>query len=146
MAWIALRLSMMSTAFLLVMTAFGVPRSPLAVLAVPAAVLTGLAFSAPMAAFAATIRNDNSFNIIFRWVTTPLFLFSGIFFPVSQLPEALRLLAPATPLYHGVALARGAVLGGMEWSDAAGHAAYLVVMFTIGLWLAFRQFTRKLYV
>ncbi len=86
LAWIAVRLFIVTGAFFLVMTAFGIVRSPLGVLAVPVAVLTGLAFSAPIVAFTATQRNDQGFNAIFRFGITPLFLFSGTFFPIDQLP------------------------------------------------------------
>ena len=48
------------------------------------AVLTGLAFAAPIAAFAATQRTPSKFNVIFRFGITPLFLFSGTFFPISN--------------------------------------------------------------
>ena len=56
-------------------------------LAVPAAVLTGLAFSAPLMAYAATLKGNDNFNVVFRFVITPLFLFSGVFFPLTRLPE-----------------------------------------------------------
>ena len=68
---------------------------PAAFLAVPAAVLTGLAFAAPIAAFAATQENDTGFNAVFRFGVIPLFLFSGTFFPISQLPAFLQPIACA---------------------------------------------------
>ena len=64
----------------------GRPTSPLVVLAIPAGVLTGMAFAAPIAAFSATQKTPIKFNALFRFVITPLFLFSGTFFPVSSLP------------------------------------------------------------
>ena len=80
-------------------------------LAIPAAVLTGMAFAAPIMAFSATQKTPNKFNAVFRFGITPLFLFSGTFFPLESLPEALRPLAWVTPLYHGAALTRGLSLG-----------------------------------
>ncbi len=65
----------------------------------------------PIAAFSATQRTVEKFNAIFRFGITPLFLFSGTFYPVDQLPTALQALAWLTPLYHGVELARGLSLG-----------------------------------
>ena len=59
-------------------------------LCVPAAVLTGMAFAGPIAAFSATQHNPNRFTNIFRFIITPLFLFSGTFFPISSLPAASR--------------------------------------------------------
>ena len=106
LTWIALRLTMVASAFTLVMTAFGVPQSPLVVLAIPAAVLTGLAFSAPLIAYAATLDASGEFNAVYRFGITPLFLFSGTFFPIDQLPGGLQPLAFVSPLWHGVDLTR----------------------------------------
>ncbi|TAL11238.1 MAG: ABC transporter permease, partial [Chloroflexota bacterium] len=111
MLWIAFRLVLVSSVFLLVSTFFGAVASPMAVLAVPAAVLTGLAFAGGMGAFMATRRNPNAFSAIFRWVITPLFLFSGTFFPLGSLPPSIQPIAWLSPLWHGVELTRGAMLG-----------------------------------
>ena len=70
------------------MALFGAAASPLIVLGIPAAVLTGMAFAAPIAAFSATQRTPEKFNVVFRFGITPLFLFSGTFFPISNLPSA----------------------------------------------------------
>ena len=143
LAWIAFRLMTMSTVFLAVLTLFGIPRSPLAVLAIPAAMLTGLAFAAPIIAFSATRHNDSGFAALFRFVINPLFLFSGTFFPVSTLPGAVRWVAAATPLYHGVALVRGAVLDAMpaEWPL---HLAYLLIFVGVTGYIAYRLLRRRL--
>jgi lipooligosaccharide transport system permease protein len=146
LAWIALRLTMVSTAFVVVMTAFGVRLPPHAILAVPAAVLTGLAFAAPIMAYAATLKSGNDFNVMFRFIITPLYLFSGVFFPIARLPRVLQAVAKATPLYHGVALTRGFTLGTSTWSETAGHAAFLLGMMAVGVWFARRTSTRRLLV
>ena len=143
--WMAFRVSIVAGAYLLVISAFGVAESPLALLAVPAAVLTGLSFAAPIAAFSATQENDQNFSLIFRLVVMPLFLFSGTFFPISQLPGALRPMARVTPLWHGVELSRGLVLGsGLSWGEAAGHVGYLVAFAAVGMAVAMRTFTKRL--
>ena len=143
LGWIAFRLTTMSTVFLFVLTLFGIPRSPLALLAIPAAVLTGLAFAAPIIAFSATRTNDSGFAALFRFVINPLFLFSGTFFPVSRLPQAVEWIAAATPLYHGVALVRGAVLDRVP-ADWPLHLAYLVVFVAATGYLAYRLLRRRL--
>ena len=97
--------------FTVVIVLFGAATSPLIVLAIPVAALTGLAFAAPIAAFAATQRTPEKFAAIFRFGITPLFLFSGTFYPVESLPAVVQPLAWLTPLYHGVVLARGLSLG-----------------------------------
>ena len=109
LAWIAARLALIATIFTVVIVAFGAAESPLIVLAIPAAILTGLAFAAPIAAFSATQKTPDRFSTIFRFGITPLFLFSGTFFPISSLPAALQAFAWLTPLFHGVALTRGSV-------------------------------------
>ena len=144
LGWMAIRLGTIAGAFLLIITAFGIATSPLAVLALPAAVLTGLAFAAAMIAFTARQKNDGGFNVIFRFVNTPLFLFSGVFFPVDRLPQAVQWIAQITPLYHGAELVRGLTLGRIGIAEAAVHVAYLVVFFVIAALLARWSLHRRL--
>jgi lipooligosaccharide transport system permease protein len=134
-----------STAYLLIVAAFGAVASWWGLLAIPVAVLIGTAFSMPMAAFAATRQSDGSFPPIFRFVIVPMFLFSGTFFPVSQLPLAFELAAYVTPIWHGVELCRQLTLGEVEMLAAAGHLAYLLVWTVAGLLLARRAYRRRLY-
>jgi lipooligosaccharide transport system permease protein len=77
LAWITARLTLISAVFTAVIVLFGAAESPLIVLAIPAATLTGLAFAAPIAAFSATQKTPERFAAIFRFGITPLFLFSG---------------------------------------------------------------------
>ena len=144
LAWMALRLTAIATAFVLVMAGFGIPRSPLVILAIPAAVLTGLAFSAPIMAYAATLKSSNTFNVLFRFVITPLFLFSGVFFPVSRLPEPLAGAAWLTPLFHGVELVRGLALDAVPQAWPF-HIAFLAAFVAAGIASAQRTFRRRLY-
>ena len=132
-------------AYLVVVAAFGAVNSWLGLLAIPVAVLIGTAFSMPMAAYAATSESDSSFPPIFRFVIVPMFLFSGTFFPVSQMPLALELLAYVTPIWHGVELCRGLMLGTIELLPALGHVAYLLAWTIGGLVLARRAYRRRLF-
>jgi lipooligosaccharide transport system permease protein len=131
--------------FVVVMAAFGLIRSWWAVLLLPASVLLGLAFAAPSAAWAVTLRTQTPMNYVFRFGSVPLMLFSGTFFPVSQLPGWLRPIAYATPLYHGAALCRALSLGTVSAGAAAIHVGYLVLMAAIGLLLGNRSYYRRLY-
>jgi lipooligosaccharide transport system permease protein len=146
LAWIAARLTLIAAIFTLVIVLFGAAHSPLVVLAIPAAVLTGMAFAAPIAAFAATQKNPNKFNAIFRFGITPLFLFSGTFFPLESLPEAIRPLAWVTPLYHGAVLTRGMSLGTLLNDPvlAAIHVLVLVACIVVGTWVAIRTIEARL--
>jgi lipooligosaccharide transport system permease protein len=132
--WFAVRLSLVAGAYYVVMLGFGLVRGgPVSILAVPVGVLTGLCFSAWIAAFAATQTNDNGFSIIFRFLITPLFLFSGTFFPIEQLPAFLRPVALVTPTFHGVSVIRDLTLGTAQPAVAVGHVIYLVVTFVLGV-------------
>jgi lipooligosaccharide transport system permease protein len=146
--FMTMRLAMNSAVVVLVMWAFGAIRSAWVVLAYPAAVLTGLAFAAPIAAWAVTVKVETSFNYIFRFVMMPLQLFSGTFFPLSQLPAGLRAVAYATPLWHGVALCRAFSLGTAARDPVGmlGHVAYLAVLAAAGIWAGARTYRRRLYV
>ena len=145
LAWIAARLAIVVSIYLAVMAAFGVVYSPWAVLALPAGVLTGIAFSAPVSAFAATQDKDVAFSTLYRFAIIPMFLFSGTFFPISQLPAWLQAVAYATPLYHGVTLCRDLTLGQVGWPDI-GHAAYLAGLILVGYLVGRRTFARRLVV
>jgi lipooligosaccharide transport system permease protein len=90
------------------------------------------------------VRHDQPLVLIFRLLMLPLFLFSGTFFPVSQLPQALRYLAYALPLWHGVELSRGLYLGTLGTGAAALHLGYLVGLSGLGVLAARATYTRKL--
>ena len=144
--FITMRIAMNAAVVTVFMCAFGAARSPWVVLAWPAAVLTGLAFAAPIAAWAVTVTKENSFAYLFRFGMMPLMLFSGTFFPLSQLPSWLRPLAYATPLWHGVALCRALSLGRADLLGALGHVAYLAALASIGIWAGARTYRGRLYV
>jgi lipooligosaccharide transport system permease protein len=146
LAWIVARLALITTIFTIVIVAFGAAESPLVVLAIPAAILTGMAFAAPIAAFSATQKTPDRFSTIFRFGITPLFLFSGTFFPISSLPAALQAFAWLTPLFHGVALTRALSLGTIadEPVAAAIHVIYLTTCVVVGSWLTIRTIGARL--
>jgi len=141
--WLALRLALGSCAFFLVMLLFGTVHSGLALLAIVVAVLTGLAFATPILAFTATQRKDTSFPFIGRFLITPLFLLGGVFFPIHQLPQLVQDIAWLTPLAHGVALARGLLVG--QAPPSAGlHLAVLLAYAAIGVVVARVTLQRRL--
>jgi lipooligosaccharide transport system permease protein len=144
LAWSAFRIGTLASVFLVVLTLFGIPRTPMAVLAVPFAVLVGLAFSSCLIAFTATQKNDVGFSAVFRFVINPLFLFSGTFFPLTQLPDQIEWVAWLTPLFHGVELIRGAILDQLSLPAAIVHAGYLLAMFALGAYLSDRNLTKRM--
>jgi lipooligosaccharide transport system permease protein len=150
--FMTMRIVMNAAVVTLLMWAFGASGSPWLALAWPAAVLTGLAFAAPIAAWAVTVKTEASFGYLFRFGMMPLMLFSGTFFPLSQLPGWLRALAYATPLWHGVDLCRALSLGlgrhhgAMALPVALGHVGYLAGLAAVGIWAGTRTYRRRLYV
>lgn len=130
--------------FLAIMAAFGAIESPLGVLSLIVALLVGLAFAAPVCALSTRLESDAPFAILFRFGVIPMFLFSGAFFPVTQLPDSIEWLAYLTPLWHGVAMARDLCLGVASPWPCLGHAAYLLLWIAAGAWLAVRGLTRRL--
>jgi lipooligosaccharide transport system permease protein len=142
--WVAFRIGTLAAVFLVVLTIFGIPRTPVAILAIPVTMLIGVAFSSCLFAFTATQKNDVGFSAVFRFIINPLFLFSGTFFPLSQLPDAIEWIAWLTPLFHGVELVRGLVLGTLDWAVAPIHLAYLLAMLVIGVVLADRFLQRRM--
>jgi lipooligosaccharide transport system permease protein len=143
-AYIATRMVMTSTVYFVVIAAFGAVESPLGILAIPVAVLVGLAYATPLAAWAAYTETDTSFVAIFRFVILPMFLFSGTFFPIDRLPPPLEIVAFLTPLWHGVDLCRQLVLGEVVAWLALLHVAYLLAWIAVGLSLALFTYRRRL--
>jgi len=111
---------------------------------VPAATLGALAFAAPLCAFSAVQDTDIPFPIVFRLVVVPMFLFSGTFFPVDQLPNWLEPVARITPLWHSVELCRGATTGSLSLGAALVHIGFLSACVAGGCWYGVRAFREKL--
>ncbi len=144
LAWIAFRLAIVTTIFVATAALLGAVHGPSMLLGIPAAILTGMAFAAPIAAFSASLQNVEGFNVLFRFVINPLFLFSGAFFPIAQLPEILRVVAYGTPIYHGVELTRGLVLRTIAPTDALLHVVVLAAFVAAGTVACLIMFRRRL--
>jgi lipooligosaccharide transport system permease protein len=146
LTYVAMQVTGATVIFIGVASLFGSFSSWSVLLALPVTVLTGMAFAVPIFAFSATQETDSGFNILFRFIITPLFLFSGTFFPVDQLPAFLRPIAWLTPLWHGVDANRSLALGSPDAAGILGHTAYLLVVIAIGGLLARHTFTKRLVV
>src|ERR671914_345516 len=112
--------------------------------ALPVAVLTGMAFAAPIAAFAVTQERDLAFAALNRFAIVPMFMFSGTFFPIAELPGALEPIAYITPLWHGADLTRELSLGTAGIGAALVHAGYLGLWVVAGMAVAAIMFRRRL--
>jgi lipooligosaccharide transport system permease protein len=143
-SFIAARILSTVAIYLVVIAAFGAVHSPLAILAIPAAGLVGLAFASSIAAWGAHTESDASFVAIFRFLILPMFLFSGTFFPVSRLPLPFEAAAYATPLWHGVDLCRQLTLGDVVGWSALAHVVFLVAWIVGALTFAGITYRRRL--
>ena len=110
---------------------------PWAVLAVPATLLVGFAFSAVCMALTTFMRSWQDFDLVTLGVM-PLFLFSATFFPITQYPGVLRWVVEVTPLYRGVVLCRELTTGAVSWGSAVS-VVYLVAMGLLGLMVVSRR-------
>jgi lipooligosaccharide transport system permease protein len=145
MLYMALRIVIAAACFAAALLCFPSLRTAGALWLVPAALLTGLAFAAPLAAWVATLESFTPMTHVFRFVIMPMYMFSGVFFPADQVPLALRCVIYCTPLWHGAELCRGLFLGDSGPAALLGHAAYLAALTVLGLLVARRTYRRRLF-
>jgi lipooligosaccharide transport system permease protein len=145
--WVSLRLLLSGVVYVLIALFFGAWLNAGVLLVVLIGAGTGIACGTPVMALAATTFDEGTrFAAMFRFVVMPMTLFAGTFFPVTQIPAAVRWLAWLSPLWHGNELARGVTLGGLGPWPASGHLAYLVAVGGFGAFLARKYFYRRLVV
>jgi lipooligosaccharide transport system permease protein len=143
-SWHATRTAIGVTGVAVVLALFEQTRSWGLLVAVPVAVLTGLAFALPISAWSSTRQGGGSFPTIIRFGLLPMFLFGGAFFPITELPEWLQPVAYVTPLWHGIELCRGAVIDSVSPGNVGVHLAVLFAYILAG-WIACRvYFARRL--
>ena len=140
--WSLLRGGVYAAAFLATMASMGLVESSWAVLTIPAALLIGFAFAGAGLAATTWMRSFVDFDYV-NLALIPMFLFSATFFPLSRYPGVFEWIVRATPLYQGVALERGLVVGELGWA-MIGHALYLGLMGSLGVSIAGRRLQRLL--
>ncbi len=142
MLWIGVRASIYGCVPLLVTIAFGLDPA-LGMLLVPIFCLaTALGFAGFGIAMAATVAKIDQFNYVTALFVTPLFLVSGAFFPIDELPEGVQVVAQLNPLHQLVELVRGGAFGydPIDLVRFAGLVAFAFVMWRV----AVRQMTKRL--
>jgi lipooligosaccharide transport system permease protein len=145
LATVAFRILTTCAVFLVVLAAFGALATWWGALAALAtSVLLGMANTTPLFALSARLPEPSAFALVYRLGLMPMTLFSGAFFPVSQLPAAVSWLAYLTPIWHGVELNRMLTLDEVRLWPALGHAAYLSVWLVAGWSVARRAFANRL--
>lgn len=140
--WGQLRGSIYAAGFLVVMLAFGLIGSWWAVLALPAVLLIGFAFSAVCMAATTFMKTFQDFDKI-TLVQLPMFLFSATFFPIDTYAGPVRWIVECTPLYRAVVLCRELTTGAVSAASLVS-VVYLVLMGIAGMWVVRRRLDRLL--
>lgn len=135
--WCLIRGLIYAVGFVAITLLMGLTTGWLWPLALVAAVLIGFAFAACGLAATTYMKSWQDFDLV-QLVTLPLFLFSATFWPLDLLPPALQVVTRISPLYHGVELIRGSMLGVLDWS-MLGHVAFLLIMGSVGLAITRRR-------
>lgn len=143
LVWAASKALMSGTAILLVVTAFGLVDTRYVLWLLPLCFLIGLAFAAMGLVVTALAPSYDFFMYYFTLFITPMTLLSGVFFPVEQLPEWLRVATALLPLAHAIELARPLLLGHVP-ADPALHVAVIAGYGVVGFWLALGLTRRRL--
>ncbi|MEW5746435.1 MAG: ABC transporter permease [Nitrospirota bacterium] len=111
MMWGATKSVFYGTTIIIVIALFGLVASPLVVLVIPLLFVSGIIFAEISLVFVAKVPGIDSFNYFYTLFMTPMFLFSGIFFPLDTMPPVVTQIAFFTPLYHLVNICRAFALG-----------------------------------
>ncbi len=137
------RTGIAASVFLVVGVILGGVTSWLAPVAIVATIILGMLCSAWLAAFSVTRENDSSFPIIMRLGIVPLFLFSGTFFPIEQLPDGAQPFVWLSPLWHAVEVCRDATAGGVD-SVTGLHLLILLGLLAAAIPVGVHGFTKRL--
>ena len=143
--FVLFRLVTTCAVFMLVLAPFGVFATwwgP--ILAFGSQILVGMAFASLVFGWTARLKNEQGFGVLFRLGIFPLFLFSGAFFPVTNLGEVGAWVARLTPLWHGVNLSRMFCVDAVDWGLALVNVAVLVALVVIGWFWTVSGLTRRL--
>jgi lipooligosaccharide transport system permease protein len=143
MAWSLFRGTLYVIMFVVVMIVLGLVLSPMLFLVIPASILIGASFSAACLATTAYLRTVQDFDLPMGLAVMPMFLFSGIFFPISVYPLPIQVAMEATPLFHAVGLLRGLATGLLGWHEL-WDLIYLVAFGAIAMWIALHRLEQRL--
>ena len=91
--------------------------------------------SSDLIAMAATVAKIDQFNYVTALFVTPLFLVSGAFFPIDELPRGVQVVAQLNPLHQLVELVRGGAFGfdPIDLVRFAGLVAFALVMWRVAV-------------
>jgi lipooligosaccharide transport system permease protein len=141
--WAATRSLMTASVILVVITAFGLVSSPLALLVPLVAVVEGLMFGSLAMFFTSVSPSVFFYNYYFTLFITPMFFFSGVFFPLTAMPEIVQRLAWLAPLTPVAYLMRGLVTGEV-YLELLGGLAFMVLVTLLFFHLSLFNMRRRL--
>ena len=130
-------------AVLIILACFGLVTTPWMLMGVPLGFLTAGMFGTIAMLVTSFVTNINHFNFYFTLFISPLFFFSGVVFPLAQLPDSVRWVAGLMPLTHPVELMRAAA-GGHTVFGVGWNLLYLVVFIPVVGTLAVNRMRRRL--
>ena len=138
------RALLQGTAILMVITAFGLVKSPLVIFVIPLCFLLALIYGSIAMLYTSFIPAINYVDYFFTIIMTPMFLFAGTFFPVSQLPIWAQKVAWFMPLFHTVNIIRSLNIGHVAaiWSDLLWMAVCGAIFYALALWRMRRRLVK----
>jgi len=141
-AWAVIRGIVVTSAFLVIVTALGLVASPWALLVLPGAALIGFAFAAAGLVVVTYIRGWADFQNV-QLVMLPMFLFATTFYPLGVYPRPLQIVVECLPLYQAIELLREPALGHVG-PGLLVPVLYLLAMGVIALSFALRRLRGRL--
>ncbi len=143
--WVALKGALMMSLVALFLSFFGLFANPWRFALVPlVGILTALPLGAMGLLASCWVKNINQFQSVYAFIISPLYFFSGIFFPVAQMPAGMQWIAKSLPLYHAVQLSQSIFWDQNILNAFSVHAPVLIIYSVVLLSLAYVQLRKKL--
>ena len=142
MMWGATKSLVYGTIIIIVISLFGLVASPLVLAVIPILFISGLIFAEISIIFVAKVPGIDSFNYFYTLLMTPMFLFSGIFFPIDALPPIVKKIAFFTPLYHLVNICRAFSQG--KFAAVSGDIFWLLIVVSLLAVYPFRLMRKRI--
>ena len=143
MIWAGVKGLFFSFSVLCILTIFGITKMPYSLLTPLIGFMTAVMFSTLALFITSFVKTINHFNFYFTGILSPMFFFSGVVFPISNLPAPIRPIAEALPLTHSVRLVRAICLNNYHWK-LTGDLAYIIIFSLVMGFFAVRRLKKRL--
>lgn len=145
MLWVGLKGAVMSVCVAIVLALFGLMVNPFLI---PFVALVGFFVALPCGAMGllatALVNNINQFQTVYSFIIAPLYFLSGIFFPISQMAEPVRIVAEFFPLIHGVRIAQSLFWNKGIWEAFSYSGVILIIQSAAYCGIAYWRIKKKL--